>query len=61
MSDRIHIDADALKVKWFSADSTGMIHDHSTSEVVVTMLDGSEYACSFDEHLSARDIEGGER
>lgn len=49
---RIRVAAAVLKEHWFSDDATGMIHDQSTGEVVVQMADGSEYACSFEEHAA---------
>lgn len=56
MTTRIRVTAAELKAHWLSNEATGMIHDHSTNEVVVTMNDGTEYACSFcsfDEHHAA--------
>lgn len=55
---RVRISASEVKAKWFSDDATGMIHDHSTGEVVVTMSDGSEFACTFEEHAA---LNGGAR
>lgn len=53
MADRIRISADELKAKWMGAHSSGMIHDHQTREVVVVMNDGTEFACSFEDHSAA--------
>jgi hypothetical protein len=50
---RIRLSAADLKAKWMGDDATGMIHDHQTREVVVVMLDGTEYACTFEEHAAA--------
>ena len=52
MGARQHITATQLKTKWYSDDATGMTHDHQTGEVVVTMSDGSEWACTFAEHAA---------
>ena len=53
MTARIRVSASDLKAKLFSREGTGMIHDHATQEVVVRMSDGTEYACSFEEHAAA--------
>jgi hypothetical protein len=37
-----------------------MIHDHQAGEVAVRMVDGTEYACTFEEHAAALDTEVGE-
>jgi hypothetical protein len=50
MAERIHVTAAELKRLWFSDDATGMTHDHQTGHVVVQMRDGTEYACTFEEH-----------
>lgn len=49
---RVRVTAEELKAKWMSAESTGMIHDHQTGEVVVCMTDGTEFACTFAEHAA---------
>ena len=49
---RIRVTAAELKTRWFNDDAAGMIHDHSTGEVVVRMADGTEYACTFEEHAA---------
>lgn len=36
-----------LKAHWFSAEATGMIHDHQQGHKVVVMADGTEYATPF--------------
>lgn len=53
MSDRIRVTVDELRDKWFSPDARGMIHDHQTQEVVVEMLDGTAFACTFAEKVAA--------
>lgn len=52
MSTRTRLTAAEVKAKWMSDDATGLIHDHRSDEVVVTMVDGSEFACSFAEHTA---------
>lgn len=52
MGARIRISAAELKAKWFSDDAAGMTHDHQANEVVVRMVDGTEYACTFEEHAA---------
>ena len=53
METRIRITAAELEKKWMSPESRGMVHDHSTQEVVVEMLDGTAYACTFAEKKAA--------
>lgn len=50
---RIRVSAERLKELWFSDGAAGMIHDHQTEEVVVTMHDGTEFACTFAEKAAA--------
>ncbi|HET7690012.1 MAG TPA: hypothetical protein VFK41_06525 [Nocardioidaceae bacterium] len=52
---RVRVSAARLRELWFSDGATGMIHDHSTQEVVVTMADGVEYACTFEEKAALHD------
>ena len=49
MGERIRVSEDELKRLWFSDESTGMIHDHSTQTKVVVMQDGTEYETPFAE------------
>jgi hypothetical protein len=55
MTTRIRLTAAEVKAKWMDDDATGLIHDHQTLEVVVVMLDGTEYACPFEEHERMRE------
>jgi hypothetical protein len=50
MAERTHVTAAELKQLWFSDDATGMIDDYQTGHIVVQMRDGTEYACTFEEH-----------
>jgi hypothetical protein len=36
-----------------SDDARGMVHDHQTQEIVVEMLDGTAFSCSFAEKAAA--------
>jgi hypothetical protein len=49
---RQRVSAARVKELWFSDDATGMIHDHTTGEVVIQMEDGSEFACTFAEQAA---------
>lgn len=50
MTTRHRVSADEVKRRFMSRAGTGLIHDHQTGEVVAVMDDGTEYACSFEEH-----------
>jgi hypothetical protein len=53
MAERILVAAAELKQLWFSDDATGMIDDYRTGHIVVQMRDGTEYACTLEEHSAA--------
>jgi hypothetical protein len=50
MGERTHVTAAELKRHWFSDDAAGMTHDYQTGHIVVEMRDGTEYACTLEEH-----------
>jgi hypothetical protein len=53
MTDRVRLTGAEVKAMWMSEDAIGLVHDHQTEEVVVRMVDGTEYACTFAEHAQA--------